>query len=221
MVKQPTLSTKINAEWHSKHRMPKNPSMDQRVKWHIEHARHCGCRPLRGKILEEVKTRYMNTHQEFWIFFTRYDHKALALWAADCAEHVLPLFEAKCPTDPRPRQAIRTLREWIATGEFSMPVIRGASLAAHAAAREAHERAASYAARAAGQAVATAHVPTHAFGSALYSIKAIAAAHPSNVKASILEERDWQLERLPENLREWVVSGLKQKQTLLPQDLRY
>ncbi len=104
----------------------------------------------------------MNIHQEFWIFLTKDDHKALALWAANCAEHVLPFFEEKYPDDTRPRDAIHTLQEWVKTGKFSMPVIRGASLAAHAAARDVKEEdnAARFAARAAGQAVATAHVPT-------------------------------------------------------------
>jgi hypothetical protein len=31
------------------------------------------------------------------------DHRLLALWAAACAEHVLPLFEAAQPGDARPR----------------------------------------------------------------------------------------------------------------------
>ena len=31
------------------------------------------------------------------------DHQLLALWAAACAEHVLDLFEAAQPEDPRPR----------------------------------------------------------------------------------------------------------------------
>lgn len=48
---------KINAEWHSTHKMPKNPSLDQRVEWHIGHARNCACRPLEGKMLEEIKKR--------------------------------------------------------------------------------------------------------------------------------------------------------------------
>ncbi|HYX49671.1 MAG TPA: hypothetical protein VE843_08005, partial [Ktedonobacteraceae bacterium] len=190
-------------------------------KWHIEHARNCPCTPS-GGIPEEVKKRYMGTHQEFWIFFHRNDQKALALWAADCAEHILPLFEEKYPQDPRPRDAIRALREWVHTGQFSMPLIRGASLAAHAAAREVQEedKAASYAARAAGQAVGTAHVPTHALGPVLYSIKAIAATNPSDLKAAIAQEREWQTRRLPENLREWVNSWLKQKQQHLPKNLR-
>ena len=40
------------------------------------------------------------------------DHRLLALWAAACAEHVLPLFEAVRPDDPRPREAIDRLRAW-------------------------------------------------------------------------------------------------------------
>ena len=38
------------------------------------------------------------------------DHRLLALWAADCAEHVLHLFEAEQPSDPRPRRAIEHAR---------------------------------------------------------------------------------------------------------------
>ncbi|HZD60369.1 MAG TPA: hypothetical protein VE439_07950 [Anaerolineae bacterium] len=222
-ILQVEFASSQNAEWHLKNTMPKNPTLDQRVRWHIEHARNCPCPSLDGEILEELKKRYMNTHQEFWIFFNRNDHKALALWAAACAEHLLPFFEEKYPEDARPREAIRTLREWVNTRKFSMPVIRGASLAAHAAAREAKEEdnAACFAARAAGQAVATAHVPTHALGPALYAIKVVTATNRTDIKAAIAKERDWQLRRLPENLREWVDSGVKQKQrTFLPKNLR-
>lgn len=48
---------KINAVWHSKNLMPKNPTLDQRVEWHLEHSKNCTCRPLGGKILEEIKRR--------------------------------------------------------------------------------------------------------------------------------------------------------------------
>jgi hypothetical protein len=40
------------------------------------------------------------------------DHKLLALWAADCAEHVLLYFEKMCPEDDRPRKAIEAARAW-------------------------------------------------------------------------------------------------------------
>jgi hypothetical protein len=95
------------------------------------------------------------------------DKKVLALWAMDCAEHILPLFEEKYPDDKRPRKALETLKEWINTGIFKMSVIRKASHDAHAAAKDAKEDYAKYAAHAAGQAVATAHVPTHALGSSV------------------------------------------------------
>ena len=123
------------------------------------------------------------------------DKKALALWAMDCAEHVLPLFEEKYPEDKRPRKALETLKEWINTGIFKMSVVRKASLDAHAAAKEAKENYAKYAAHAAGQAVATAHVPTHALGSSVYGIKAV-AAYSGNVNECVVKERNWQLQRL-------------------------
>lgn len=37
---------KINKEWHLAHKMPKNPTLDERVEWHIEHAKHCTCREM-------------------------------------------------------------------------------------------------------------------------------------------------------------------------------
>lgn len=48
---------KINAEWHLKNKMPRCPSLDQRVDWNVEHARNCQCRKLEGKILEEIVRR--------------------------------------------------------------------------------------------------------------------------------------------------------------------
>jgi hypothetical protein len=48
---------KINAAWHRTHRMPRNATLDQRIAWHLAHAEHCGCRPIDGKIAEEMKRR--------------------------------------------------------------------------------------------------------------------------------------------------------------------
>ena len=126
------------------------------------------------------------------------DKKILAAWAIDCAERVLPYFEEKYPDDPRPRDALDTLRAWIRTGEFRMAVIRGASLASHAAARDVGEDSpARSAARAAGQAVATAHVPTHSLGSAMYARQAVwRAADPDDADAAVAGERDWQFRHL-------------------------
>jgi hypothetical protein len=124
------------------------------------------------------------------------DHKTLGIWAADCAERVLPYFEEKYPGDTRPRKAIEALRTWVRTGVFKMADIRRDSLAAHAAAREVKEKddTARSAARAAGQAVATPHVPTHAIGAATYAATAVRDATGSI--DDITKEREWQYQHL-------------------------
>lgn len=125
----------------------------------------------------------------------RADQKILAIWAIDCAMRVLPYFEREYPKDNRPRKALNTLKDWIDTGKFSMSVIRNASLGSHAAAREVGEDSpARSAARAAGQAVATAHVPKHAYGSAIYAQQAI--FRDTNSVELVDKERDWQYQHL-------------------------
>jgi hypothetical protein len=146
------------------------------------------------------KSRFSITHKDESLveLVKKTDHKTLAVWARDCVERVLPYFEEKYPEDHRPRQAVETLQAWIDTGMFKMSVIRGASLASHAAAREVGEdNAARSAARAAGQAVATAHVPTHAIGAAHYALQAIhRAAASSDADAAVANEREWQYQHL-------------------------
>jgi DNA-3-methyladenine glycosylase len=105
----------------------------------------------------------------------RQDQKALALWAADCAEHVLPYFEKERPKDDRPRKAIEAGRAW-ARGAMTVGEARKAALAAHAAARCVNQAAARVAARSAGHAAATAHVTEHAPIAADYAAKAAEAA---------------------------------------------
>lgn len=134
--------------------------------------------------------------------YSRDDQRMLATWAADCAKRVLPLYEKAYPADDRPRRAINMCRTWVRTGVFKMVEIRGASLGAHAAAREAIENnAACFAARAAGQAVGTAHFPQHAYGSAFYALKAIVANDSNRAEFKGAREREWQARRLPSNLR--------------------
>lgn len=129
------------------------------------------------------------------------DHRRLAAWAADCAERLLPVFERTSP-DPRPRAAIEVARAW-ARDEVPVGEAQKASVAAHAAAREATGNAVA-AARAAGHAVATAHMAEHSLGAVIYGLKAL---EPHEVKS----EHAWQLSRLPEELRELLVSALARR----------
>ena len=128
-----------------------------------------------------------------------HDHRLLARWAADCAEHVLSdLWEDD--NDPRPFDAIRQARAW-ARGEISVGEARKAAVAAHAAARESHDAAATAVARASGHAVATAHMADHSLGGALYALKALKIAGQS-----INAERKWQDEQLPSEIKELVLT---------------
>jgi hypothetical protein len=132
------------------------------------------------------------------------DHQLLALWAAACAEHVLPLFESMQPSDSRPREAIEQVRAW-ARGEIRMSESRAAGGHAMAAARELRG-AARHAAFAAGQAAVVAHVAAHELGAAAYAIKAVRAAVPGSESGSAgrLECR-WQRDQLPDEIRELVL----------------
>jgi len=123
-------------------------------------------------------------------------HRIIAMWAADCAEHVLHLFEEKYPEDKRPREAIEAGRAWI-RGETRVGDIRKAAIAAHAAARNADNESAIAAARAAGHAAGTAHVAGHAIHAAEYACKAVSFLHqPESGSNPMASERKWQLTHL-------------------------
>ena len=44
-------------EWHDKNPMKKNPTLEERIEWHVEHAKHCGCRPMPKSIKDEIEKR--------------------------------------------------------------------------------------------------------------------------------------------------------------------
>jgi hypothetical protein len=46
---------RLNKEWHHTHPMPKNPTLKQSLKWHIEHSRNCQCREMPAKLKAEIK----------------------------------------------------------------------------------------------------------------------------------------------------------------------
>jgi len=47
----------MNKEWHSAHTMPKNPTMEQRIIWHLEHNKNCGCRDIPEKVKKAIKRK--------------------------------------------------------------------------------------------------------------------------------------------------------------------
>ena len=123
------------------------------------------------------------------------DHHLLALWAATCAAHVLPLFESERADDAR---------AW-ARGEMPMMQARSAGGHAMGAARDLRG-AARFAAYAAGQAAVVAHVAAHELGAAAYAIKAVRAAAPAGEADSAGRvECRWQRDQLSAAIRELVL----------------
>jgi hypothetical protein len=141
------------------------------------------------------------------------DHRLLALWAADCAEHVLHLFERARPDDGRPRHAIAMAKAWT-RGEVTMTEARTAAGHANAAARDLRGGP-RFAAYAAAQAAAVAHVAAHELGAAAYAIKAVraAAADGEAERAGRLECR-WQRDQLPKPIRALVLDDQRLRNDL-------
>ena len=122
------------------------------------------------------------------------DHYRITAWALDCAERVLPIFEAHRPGDFRPRRAVDIGRAWL-RGEISMIDARSFAFPAHAAARDATDPAVVAAARAAGQALGVAHVVGHAPHAAAYALRAI-----DHSGGDVVTEWDWQQRNCPRRL---------------------
>jgi hypothetical protein len=47
----------LNAEWHREHVLGSTAPMDDRVAWHLEHARECGCRDIPASVVAELERR--------------------------------------------------------------------------------------------------------------------------------------------------------------------
>ncbi|MFD2570306.1 putative immunity protein [Spirosoma soli] len=141
------------------------------------------------------------------------NHQLLAVWAATCAEHVLHLFEQANPNDKRPREAIALTRAWV-NGEIPMKQAHKAAFVANAAAKGMPD-AAKFAALAAGQAVAVAHVAAHELGAAAYAIRAVRESVAENEKDNAgRNECQWQRDQLPDAIRDLVLDDQAQRNHL-------
>jgi hypothetical protein len=126
-------------------------------------------------------------------------HRQLMAWGCTCAVHVLPLFGDV--VDDRLTNALWVAKEW-ERGNASVGDARKASVGCIAVANELSNPVAIAVARAVGHAVATAHMADHSLRPAWYALKAVSKA----VKR-VDEERKWQDEQLPMEIRELVLSA--------------
>ena len=130
-------------------------------------------------------------------------HFQLITWACDCAENVLHLFGERI--DERLKEALNVANEW-KQGNASVGDARKASLAAIAVANGSSNATAIAVARSVGHAVAAAHMADHSLGAALYALKAV-----KNANESMDEERKWQNEQLPSEIKELVLTARRSR----------
>lgn len=45
----------MNKDWHAGHPMAENATREQRIAWHVEHARACACRPVPESLRADVE----------------------------------------------------------------------------------------------------------------------------------------------------------------------
>jgi len=117
-----------------------------------------------------------------------WNEKNLRLFAADCAEHVLGIYEKQYPNDEHPRKSIQAARDF-ANGLIDAAAANAASASAYAASAYAAS-AAAYAASAAANA-ASASAYAYAASTAAYA--ASASAYAASASAY---ETQWQANRL-------------------------
>jgi hypothetical protein len=127
-------------------------------------------------------------------------HYQLIQWATSCAKHVLPLYGEKL--DERLIKALSVAEDW-SQEKASVGDARKAAYDIIALARELTDPLPLLVARSVGQAVATAHMADHALGAAWYALKAVKATGKS-----VDEERKWQNQQLPPEIKELVQSAM-------------
>ena len=133
----------------------------------------------------------------------REQHYQLIKWACDCTNHVLYLFGKII--NERLKNALNVAKEW-KKGNASVGDARKASLDAHAVARESSNQTSIALARSVGHTVATAHMADHSLGAGWYALKAV-----KNAGKSVGEERQWQDEQLPSEIKKLVQMARENK----------
>ena len=135
---------------------------------------------------------------------TKKAHKRLIQWSYDCCMHVLRL--EKNDIDIRLINALKVAQEW-KNDKATVGDARKAAVEVLAAARELKDPVSIAIARAIGHAVATAHAADHSLGGALYGLQAVKFSG-----GSIERERLWQNKKLPEEIKELVLSTRGEKE---------
>ena len=123
-------------------------------------------------------------------------HRTLVLWALDCAEKPLKMFEISYPDEHRLRNSLSLCKAW-SRGLVKMPEAKKAILNAHAIAKEIDDKVNIARIHAVAQAGSTVHVETHALGLVFYELTAIVFnVGIENCDQPVSEKINYYLDRL-------------------------
>jgi len=123
------------------------------------------------------------------------NHRTLVVWALECAKLPLEQFEAKYPSEPRPRNCLELCDDW-ARGKVKMPEAKKAILSSHAVAKEISDNEFGALCHAIGHAGATVHVQTHALGLPIYELTAIVLNGKDNFQKPVRQKIDYYCKRI-------------------------
>ena len=128
------------------------------------------------------------------------EHILLMNWAIQCVEHICPLLQIEISNQIN--HSLAVAKRWT-LGNASVKDARNVAIAMNELAKITTNLAEKYAIKAAGHAVATAHMADHAVVASKYTLKSFYVIHQST-KAEI----DWQVEHLPKEMKEFIVNIL-------------
>lgn len=134
------------------------------------------------------------------------DHRALVLWALECAEETLCEVEERLPGELRPRICLEQCDAW-SQGLIKMPQAKRSILACHAVAGTTDPITGALC-HAIGHAGATVHTGGHAIGLPMYELTALALNHQGSGYESEAERKiQWYEERLRYWQTHWKEAG--------------
>lgn len=134
---------------------------------------------------------------------SREHHRMLILWSIKCVGHVLPLAGE---SGKQIGDILAVGTDW-EKGNATVGDARKAAVRAIALANASTNPVTTAIFRASGHAVATAHMADHSPGGAMYALKAVKLAGKS-----VEEERKWQNEILPAEIKDLVLSARNEKE---------
>lgn len=141
-------------------------------------------------------TRESESLRELVKLMDNQSHRVLVLWALDCGNVALKVFESVFPEEMRPRKCLELSEMW-AKGQVKMKEAKRGILDAHAVAKEIDDEACKALCHGIGYAGATVHVGSHAIGLPMYELTAIVlSCKMSDYEEAVKEKIDFYIGRL-------------------------